>query len=151
MTATKKKSKESLVLKGDFNPKTIIKGEKDYGLSARQRITLEIAEGFITLWSKHEKINDPEQHEVYLYVFNRDNGSIWCGDIGTERDEGGKAVYKGEDAYLCVLNSFRSYLSDLFLMQPYDLRILETMDEVSGKAGKEVDNFLRILFKLLKT
>lgn len=117
----------------------------------RQTITLEVTEEFITLCIKHVDLDDIKESEVYLYIYGRSDGNIWCGNTVQKRGKiTGKIITKWDDEYLCALNCMKSYLGDLFLLRPNDLRIFEALTEIGGKKSNLTDSILRVLFKLSK-
>lgn len=135
-------------------PEIMISGERPYGLphtSGRQTITVKISDAFIVLYVKNAPLKNPTLSELYIYVFSRKDGSVWAGDTV---QEGGKirggVVYKWDDAYLCVINSIKAYLGDLFLIRPNDLRLFDVMSEVGSHRGSVSDSLFKIFSKILK-
>lgn len=132
----------------DQSTKVVIKGERVFRSGNRQSITLEIREDFITLWSR-QVTAAAQEGEVFIYIFHRQDKNIWCGNISEGSKRVGKIVEPHKKEYLCVLNSLKSYIGDLFLLKPHDLTILGILEELEPRSD-EIDNFLNVLFKLVR-
>ena len=135
------------------NGMLVIKGEKPTSLG-REAITLERSDEFISIWigdQKRDKRTGSIFMDVKLYVYNRKNESLWVGSVkGMDHIAEGKVLFSRSVEYMCALNSMRSFIGDLFLIRPYDLRILEVMDSVGkGKNKSSVENYMRVLYKMI--
>ena len=129
-----------------------VRGERILCERIKQTITLEVTREFITICIKHIDLEDIKDSEVYLYIYGRADQNLWCGNTVQKRGSiTGKIIAKWNDEYLCVINCMKSYLGELFLIRPNDLRIFEALTEI-GNGNKKgfLDGILRVLFKLSK-
>lgn len=131
----------------------VIKGEKatSYG---RKIIDLEMSDDFISVWVGNQTRDSRSNQtgmEVNLYVYNRHDISLWIGAM-TEPDRviESRLLSPRSIEYLCALNSMKCFIGDLFLMRPYDLRVLEIMDMVGDKPPRSsTEKYLRVLYKMI--
>ncbi len=141
-----------------FNSKTssetVISGERPYGVrgsAGKQTITVKISEGFIVLYVKNALLGNPRVSELYIYIFSRGDGSVWAGDTVKKYGRiSGSVVYKWDDSYICVINSMKTYLGDIFLIRPNDLRLFDVISEVNNHRGNISDSLFKLFSKILK-
>ena len=151
--AEKTKKVNAMVSKSLIDKETVsCRGERVLCDRIKQTITLEVTGEFITVCIKHLDLEDIKDSEVYLYIYGRSDQSIWCGNTVQKRGSvTGKIITKWNDEYLCAINCMKSYLGELFLIRPNDLRVFETLAEIgNGKKKGLLDGILRVLFKLSK-
>lgn len=136
-------------LTGDWAPTTVISGEKLARKSIQQQISLEISAENISIWTK-QKVSS-NKREVRMYIYNRLNRNIWCGEFCLEKSKtSGKTLDVKDKDYLTALSGMKSCLADLFMLQPTEFKILEAIDELDHKNNFSADNFLRLLYKVLR-
>jgi hypothetical protein len=132
----------------------VISGDKTFGAghaSCKQTITLKLSENFIVIYVKNHPAREPKRFDLYINIFSRKDGSIWVGDsVQHSGNIKGNVVYKWDDSYVCIVNSMRGYLGDLFLIRPNDLRLFDVISEVNSHRGSISESLHKIFTKILK-
>ncbi|MFC1559653.1 hypothetical protein ACFLZ2_00540 [Candidatus Margulisiibacteriota bacterium] len=128
-----------------------IKGER-INSKGRKTINLEMTDEFISIWvGDHKGGKASIAMEINLYIYHLSDKNLWVGGlVSPDSVIESRVLLPKSVEYLCALNSMKSFIGDLFLMRPYDLRVLEVMDMVGSKRSKSsVESYLRVLYKMV--
>lgn len=129
-----------------------VRGNRVIHQEADRSITLDVGEESVNLWVNFRHSDDIAGPGSYLYIFKRDDKHIWHGTLPAgEKIVDGKPFSPDDDHYLCLVSSMKSYLGDLFLAQPQDLRILSVIDELNQQYDNITDRFVKFLLKFKKS
>jgi len=136
----------NLDLHGGLNPKEKINAERLIGKSKKEKLTLEISEDNIMVWSQIS----PAQ-EIYMYVFDRRTKDIWVGEITAQTPSvSGRTIKQKDEDYHAAIASMKTHMADLFSIYPSEMQILEAIDIIDSKGKISVPVFLRLLYKVLR-
>jgi len=128
-----------------------IRGERMTS-NGKKSVDLEMSDDFISiLVSNQIGTGKAKGMDIHLYVYSRIDKSLWVGSMikPTYMIES-KLVAQASVEYMCALNSMKHFIGDLFLMRPYDMRVLEVMDIVGDKRSKSsIEGYLRVLYKMV--
>ena len=141
---------DGLLLRGDYSPRSVLSGELTLKKNDKQKVTMEISEKFIAVWTRKENTKTLKIEGVNVYILNRANASIWFGK-GTDGEVriDGRTYAKTEKEYDKLNQEMSKSLSDLFYIYPENIEILRSMQEVSGKPEESLARFMKVLVGFL--
>ncbi|MFH0887108.1 MAG: hypothetical protein V1843_02950 [bacterium] len=111
-----------------------------------QRLNLDISNEVIAFWIVENE--ESAKPSVSVFIFSRKNKCLWQGVAveGTGEFEGD--FYMPEDeGYETMIGALRLYLGELFLLRPFDLRILDAVSEINYHSPNPYDSLLETLSK----
>ena len=111
-----------------------------------QRFNLDISNEVIAFWIVENEESD--KPSVSVFIFSRRNKCLWQGVAveGTGDFEGDFYIPEDE-TYETMTGALRLYLGELFLLRPFDMRILEAVSEIIYHSPNPYDSLLETLAK----
>ena len=141
---------EGLLLRGDYSPRTSLSAEIAYKKNEKQKVTLEISEKFITVWTKMLVSKNGNGMGSRVFIFRRVDQSIWFGEGNTDEVRvDGNTYAKSEKGYQDVSQEMSKFLADLFYSYPENEMILPIINELAGNPTDSVQRFLKLLLQFL--
>jgi hypothetical protein len=112
-------------------------------------IFLDSDNDHLYLWVRFKDSKDLGGAGAYVYILKKDDKSIWHGSIVSDASVvNGKSANYGTTDYTCLLSSMKSYLGELFLSRPNDMRVLDALYELNRQYDGLTDIFVRMLAKM---
>lgn len=141
---------DGLLLRGEYSPKEILSGELDLKKNLKKKITLELSEKFISVWTRNQNGSKDSVYGTRVFIFKRSDQAIWYGE-GTPNEVrvDGKNYPKTDKEYERISEELERDLGDLFFIYPDSEKILQAIDDVSGRQPDSVNRFLKLLCEFL--
>lgn len=113
-----------------------------------RQLNLEVNEDLIAFWVVNDNKENPETPAVLVYIYSRKNMSMWHGEAQNDAQSiEGEFIMPQDEDYLLSISCLRTYLGDLFMLRPYDLRILEAIADINCQTQSPYEELLRLLAK----
>ena len=141
---------EGLLLRGDYSPRSVLSTELPVKKNEKQKITLELSEKFITIWTLRMNGQPVSTEGGKVFIYRRADQQIWHG-VGTSEDVhvDGRNYAKSEKDYSRISDEMVSHMGSLFSTYPENGAILQVISEVSGNPTNSVERFIKLLFQFL--
>ena len=141
---------DAVILRGDYSPRSVLTAELAPKKNKKERITLEVSEKFITVWTRESNLKELEDFETHVHIFRRTDRSIWYGFGKAEKVKVDGRTYPASDSqYSEITESMVGALGNLFYSYPENVSILNSIDEITGKQPDSLNRFLKLLMKFV--
>lgn len=141
---------EGLLLRGDYSPRSVLSAELPVKRNEKQKITLELSEKFITIWTLRMNGKPVSAEGGKVYIYRRADQQIWHG-VGTSAEVhvDGRNYAKSEKDYGRISEEMVSHVGSLFTSYPENGAILQVLSELTGNPTDSVERFIKLLFQFL--